>query len=58
MNMKFYRFFDFRGDSGISERNLRLMIKAFNTSCLSYVPEQGSVGASGDLAPLAHLTLG
>jgi hypothetical protein len=27
-------------------------------SCLSLVPEQGSVGASGDLAPLAHLALG
>ena len=26
--------------------------------CLSYVPEKGSVGASGDLAPLSHLTLG
>ncbi|XP_031144097.1 histidine ammonia-lyase-like isoform X2 [Sander lucioperca] len=27
-------------------------------SCLSWVPEKGTVGASGDLAPLAHLTLG
>ena len=27
-------------------------------SCLSWVPEQGTVGASGDLAPLAHLALG
>lgn len=26
--------------------------------CLSYIPEKGSVGASGDLAPLAHLALG
>lgn len=25
---------------------------------MSWVPEQGSVGASGDLAPLAHLALG
>jgi histidine ammonia-lyase len=25
---------------------------------LSWVPEQGTVGASGDLAPLAHLALG
>ena len=25
---------------------------------MSRVPEKGSVGASGDLAPLAHLTLG
>lgn len=27
-------------------------------SCLSFVPEKGTVGASGDLAPLAHLALG
>ena len=27
-------------------------------SCLSWVPEKGTVGASGDLAPLAHLALG
>jgi histidine ammonia-lyase len=37
---------------------LYALIKAFNESCLSLVPEQGSVGASGDLAPLAHLALG
>lgn len=27
-------------------------------SCVPWVPEQGTVGASGDLAPLAHLALG
>ena len=27
-------------------------------SVIIYVPEKGSVGASGDLAPLSHLTLG
>ena len=27
-------------------------------SCLPWVPEKGSVGASGDLAPLSHLALG
>ena len=30
----------------------------FPGSCLPWVPEQGTVGASGDLAPLAHLALG
>ena len=30
----------------------------FLASCLPLVPEQGTVGASGDLAPLAHLALG
>ena len=27
-------------------------------NCLPYIPAKGTVGASGDLAPLAHLTLG
>ena len=27
-------------------------------SCLPWVPEQGTVAASGDLAPLSHLALG
>ena len=27
-------------------------------SCLPLIPEQGTVGASGDLAPLSHLALG
>lgn len=30
----------------------------FAASCLSFVPEKGTVGASGDLAPLSHLALG
>ncbi|KAG8226687.1 hypothetical protein J437_LFUL005502, partial [Ladona fulva] len=47
-----------KGNSGISLHTLRQLINAFNESCLSWVPEQGSVGASGDLAPLAHLALG
>ena len=27
-------------------------------NCLPWVPEKGTVGASGDLAPLSHLALG
>ena len=34
------------------------MIDTFNAKCVSFVPKQGSVGASGDLAPLAHLACG
>ncbi|KAB5542018.1 hypothetical protein PHYPO_G00086610 [Pangasianodon hypophthalmus] len=47
-----------KGYSGISLETLHKMVAAFNASCLSWVPEQGTVGASGDLAPLAHLALG
>eukprot|EP00095_Tigriopus_kingsejongensis_P002256 maker-scaffold478_size161223-snap-gene-0.29 protein:Tk02256 transcript:maker-scaffold478_size161223-snap-gene-0.29-mRNA-1 annotation:"histidine ammonia-lyase" len=47
-----------KGYSGIRLGTLQQLIDAFNESCLSWVPEQGSVGASGDLAPLAHLALG
>lgn len=47
-----------KGYSGISEKNLRILIDAFNSDCLSKVPEKGTVGASGDLAPLSHLALG
>jgi len=47
-----------KGYSGISLRTLKQLIDAFNCSCLSWVPEQGTVGASGDLAPLSHLALG
>ncbi|KNE60686.1 histidine ammonia-lyase [Allomyces macrogynus ATCC 38327] len=47
-----------KGFSGIRPESVRCMLNAFNKGCLSYVPEQGTVGASGDLAPLAHLALG
>ncbi|XP_026876029.2 histidine ammonia-lyase-like isoform X7 [Electrophorus electricus] len=47
-----------KGYSGVSLETLQKMLSAFNASCLSWVPEKGTVGASGDLAPLAHLALG
>ncbi|KAJ8302038.1 hypothetical protein KUTeg_021025 [Tegillarca granosa] len=47
-----------KGYSGISLATLKQYIAAFNASCLPWVPEKGTVGASGDLAPLAHLALG
>jgi len=47
-----------KGNSGISLKVLQQIINAFNCSCLPWVPEQGTVGASGDLAPLSHLALG
>ncbi|EGT59403.1 hypothetical protein CAEBREN_02279 [Caenorhabditis brenneri] len=47
-----------KGHSGISVENIKKMIAAFNAFCVSYVPQQGTVGCSGDLCPLAHLALG
>ncbi|XP_015777988.1 PREDICTED: histidine ammonia-lyase-like [Acropora digitifera] len=46
-----------KGYSGISLKTLNQLIEAFNERCVPWVPEQGTVGASGDLAPLAHLAL-
>lgn len=47
-----------KGHSGISFETFCQIVDAFNADCLSWVPEKGTVGASGDLAPLAHLALG
>uniref|UniRef100_A0A8C8YVK2 Histidine ammonia-lyase n=1 Tax=Prolemur simus TaxID=1328070 RepID=A0A8C8YVK2_PROSS len=47
-----------KGYSGISLETLKQVMEVFNASCLPYVPEKGTVGASGDLAPLSHLALG
>ena len=47
-----------KGYSGISQATLNRYIEAFNKDILSYIPEKGTVGASGDLAPLSHLALG
>ena len=33
------------------------LLAVHNAGLVPYVPAQGSVGASGDLAPLAHMTL-
>jgi histidine ammonia-lyase len=45
------------GHSGIRESTLDLLIEILNRGVTPLVPRQGSVGASGDLAPLAHMTL-
>lgn len=47
-----------KGFSGARPETIQQMIDALNASCLSYVPEKGTVGASGDLGPLSHLALG
>ena len=46
-----------KGFSGIRMETLDLALEMLNRSVVPMVPERGSVGASGDLAPLAHLAL-
>ncbi len=46
-----------KGHSGLRPKTLDSLIGLFNKKVIPIVPEQGSVGASGDLAPLAHLSL-
>ena len=45
------------GHSGISEETLDRLIYFAEHDLIPAVPEKGSVGASGDLAPLAHMSL-
>ncbi|HEY5035681.1 MAG TPA: aromatic amino acid lyase, partial [Chthoniobacterales bacterium] len=45
------------GYSGIRLEVIELLVKMLNRNLVPMIPEKGSVGASGDLAPLAHLAL-
>ncbi len=45
-----------RGASGIRRETLEALIALVNADILPCVPSKGSVGASGDLAPLAHMS--
>jgi histidine ammonia-lyase len=45
------------GHSGVKLETLELIVELLNRGVTPVVPCQGSVGASGDLAPLAHMTL-
>jgi histidine ammonia-lyase len=46
-----------KGYSGARVETVELLIECLNRGVLPRVPSRGSVGASGDLAPLAHLAL-
>ncbi|CAG1772795.1 partial histidine ammonia-lyase, partial [uncultured bacterium] len=46
-----------RGYSGIRPETLQQMIDMLNCGVHPVIPEKGSLGASGDLAPLAHMSL-
>lgn len=44
-----------RGHSGVRTETIDALVAAFNAEFIPVIPRKGSVGASGDLAPLAHL---
>ncbi len=46
-----------RGHSGIRVEVLEKICEFLNKDVIPVIPSQGSVGASGDLAPLSHLAL-
>jgi histidine ammonia-lyase len=46
-----------RGHSGVRPVVIDTLLAVFNAGLVPWIPEKGSVGASGDLAPLSHLTL-
>ncbi len=45
------------GYSGISRATLETLMRMLDADALPVIPTQGSLGASGDLAPLAHMVL-
>jgi histidine ammonia-lyase len=45
-----------RGASGVRWSTIEGLVNMLRTACLPVIPSQGSVGASGDLAPLAHMS--
>lgn len=47
-----------KGYSGARPELVEVLLAMLNADVYPPIPEQGSVGASGDLAPLAHLALG
>ncbi|HSN00311.1 MAG TPA: aromatic amino acid lyase [Rudaea sp.] len=46
-----------RGHSGIRASTLQALAELLNRGVVPVIPEKGSVGASGDLAPLSHLAI-
>ena len=46
-----------KGFSGVTPALIDTLLEMYNRGVVPAIPEQGSVGASGDLAPLAHLAL-
>ena len=45
------------GNSGVNLKTIERLVDLYNNDILPVIYEQGSLGASGDLAPLAHMSL-
>lgn len=46
-----------KGFSGVRTEIIDFLLQLLNQNILPFIPQKGSVGASGDLAPLAHMAL-
>ena len=46
-----------KGYSGIRLSTIETLVAMLNQGVVPHIPEKGSLGASGDLAPLAHMVL-
>ncbi len=46
-----------KGNSGIRPEIVSTIVRLLNKEIHPYIPEKGSVGASGDLSPLSHMAL-
>ena len=46
-----------RGNAGVRMETVNALIRLLNAGVVPMVPEKGSVGASGDLVPLAHMSI-
>jgi histidine ammonia-lyase len=46
-----------KGYSGVRQEVIEILIEMINKDIIPVIPQQGSVGSSGDLAPLAHMAL-
>ena len=46
-----------RGYSGVRKEVITILVECLNANIMPCIPAKGSVGASGDLAPLSHMSL-
>lgn len=46
-----------KGFSGVREKTVETLLQMVNKGVTPWIPEKGSLGSSGDLAPLSHMSL-